>query len=238
MGLYSPSGRLIARSSAKYRSVGFGFKRSLWNLKGTSATMFFSLQHQISRLRDFMWSFGKTSVHLVNRGPAESHESTCTTWYQKLRWTWTLIHMKSIWNHISITSHEICLNYIKFIVNFIRASYEVHMSFLRISYETKSNLFIWNLREVQMNFEWSSNELLMNFIWNEIKLFHMNLHAVRMKFIWTSYRRIDEVDMLYPCNTNEVDMRLINSSREIHMKYIWISNDLNFKWTSCELHTN
>ena len=151
-----------------------------------------------------------------------------------IRWTWRLIHMKSLWNHISITSHQICLNYIKKFANFIRVSNEVNMNFLRISYEMKSNLFIWNSREVHMNFVWSSNELLMNFIWNEIKFIHMNLLAVRMKFIWTSYRRTNEVNMLYPSNNNAVDMRLINSSHEIHMKFIWISNDLNFLWTSCE----
>ena len=123
-----------------------------------------------------------------------------------------------------------------YIVNFILASYKVHMNFLRYSYEMKSNLFIWNSREVHMNFVWSSNELLVNFIWNEIKFIHMNLHAVRMKFLWTSCRRTNEIDKLYSCNTNEVDMRLINSSHEIHMKFIWIANDSNFMWTSCELH--
>ena len=66
----------------------------------------------------------------------------------------------------------------------------------------------------------------------------MNLHAVRVKFIWTSYRRANEVNMLYPCNTNDVDIRLINSSPGIHMKFIWISNDLNFMWTSCEPQKN
>ena len=89
-----------------------------------------------------------------------------------------------------------------------------------------------------MNFVWSSNELLINLIWNEIKFIHINLRAVRMKFIWTSYRRTNEVDMLYPCNTNEVDMRLISNSHEIQMKFIWISNDFYFMWTSCELHKN
>ena len=64
----------------------------------------------------------------------------------------------------------------------------------------------------------------------------MNLHAVRMKFI--SYRKTSKVNMLYPCDTNEVDMRVINSSHKIHMKFIWISNDLNFTWTSCEFHKN
>ena len=127
---------------------------------------------------------------------------------------------------------------LKCIVNSIRASYEVHMKFLRISYEMKSTLFIWNSREVHMNFVWCSNELLMNFIWNEIKFIHMNLHAVRMKFIWPSYLRTNEVNIVYPCYTKEVDMSHINSSHEIHMKFIWISNDLNFMWTSCELHKN
>ena len=88
------------------------------------------------------------------------------------------LHMKFVW-----TSQ-------KFIANFIQASYEVHMNFFRISYEMKSNSFLWYSQEVHMNFVWSSNELLMNSIWNEIKFLHMNLHTVRMKFIWTSYRVI------------------------------------------------
>ena len=78
----------------------------------------------------------------------------------------------------------------------------------------------------------------MNFIWNEIKFIHINLHTVSIKFICTSYQRTNEVNMLYPCDINEVDMRLINSSHEIYMKFIWMSNDLNFMWTSCELHKN
>ena len=70
----------------------------------------------------------------------------------------------------------------------------------------------------------------MNFIWHEIKFIHMNLYVVRMKFIWTSYRIANEVNMLYICNTNEVGMRLINSSHEIH--------EFRMIWTSCELHKN
>ena len=87
-----------------------------------------------------------------------------------------------------------------------------------------------NLEAKQMEF----NKLLMNFIWNEIKFIHMNWHVIRMKFIRTSYRISNEVDKLYPCNTNEVDMRIIR----VRMKYIWISNDFNFMWTSCELNKN
>ena len=118
-------------------------------------------------------------------------------------------------------------------------SNEVHMNFSRISYEMKSNSFICNSREVHklhMEFKWTSYEF--HFICNEIKVIHMNLHAVRMKLIWSSYRKTNEVNMLYPCNANEVYMRLINSSHEIHMKFIWILNDLNFMWTSCEIHKN
>ena len=69
-----------------------------------------------------------------------------------------------------------------------------------------------------------------------MKFIHMILHAVRMKYIWTSYQRTNEVNMLYPCHTN--DMRFINSSHKIHLKFIWISNDLNFTWIICELHKN
>ena len=61
-----------------------------------------------------------------------------------------------------------------------------------------------------------------------------------MQFVWSPYELhiegLNEVNMVYTCNTNEVDMRLINSSHEIHMKFIWISNDLNFMWNPCELH--
>ena len=149
-----------------------------------------------------------------------------------LRWTWGPIHMKSIWNHISITAMKFVWTTQKCTGYSTRASREVHMNFSKILYEMKSNLFIWNSQEVHINVVWNSNELLLNFIWNEIKFIHMNLHAVRMKFIWTSYRRTNEVSMLYPCNSNEDDIRLMNSSLEIHMKFICISNDLNFMWTS------
>ena len=61
-----------------------------------------------------------------------------------------------------------------------------------------------------------------------------------MQFEWSPYELhiegLNEVNVVYTCNTNEVDMRLINSSHEIHMKFIWISNDLNFMWNPCELH--
>ena len=142
-----------------------------------------------------------------------------------LRWTWKLIHMKSIWNHIFITSHEICLNY-------IRIYCELHMNFIWSSHGLLVN-FIWNeIKFIHMKFMRSSYELLVNFIWNGIKSIQTNLHAVRMNFIRTLYRRPNEVDMLYPCNTNEVDMRLIISSHEIYMKFIWIPKDLNFSWTT------
>ena len=108
-----------------------------------------------------------------------------------------------------------------FLMNYIWNEIEfIHMKFTISSFE------------LRMEFKWT----LMNFIWNETKLIHKNLDAVSMKFMWTSYRRTNEVNMVYPCNTNEVDIRLINSSREIHVKFIWISNDLNFMWTSWELH--
>ena len=59
----------------------------------------------------------------------------------------------------------------------------------------------------------------------------MNLHAIRMKFIGTSYRMTNEVNMLYPGDTNEVDMRLINSSHEIHMNFEWFKLHEKFMWT-------
>ena len=117
-------------------------------------------------------------------------------------------------------------------MNYIWSSHEVYLNLLWISYEMKSNLFIWNPREVHMKFIRSSNKLLMNFIWNEIKLIHMNLHAVRMKFI---YRTTNEVNMLYPYNANEVDMRPINSSHEIHMNFEWFELHMNFIWITWQV---
>ena len=153
---------------------------------------------------------------------------------------------------MDLEAHSYEVHMEPYIHNFIWNLFELHKKLLLISYELHMK-FIWTSREFHMkwnriysyeihekfiNFIWSSNELLMNFIWNEIKVIHMNLHAVRMKLIWSSYRKTNEVNMLYPCNANEVDMRLINSSHEIHMKFIWILNDLNFMWTSCEIHKN
>ena len=62
----------------------------------------------------------------------------------------------------------------------------------------------------------------------------MNLHAVRMKFIWTSYRRTNEVNMIYPCNTN----KLTWGSWTVCMKYIWNSYEFRMIWTSSKLHLN
>ena len=78
-GLYSLSGMTSYRKiSWSLEAARFEFKifQSLWNLAGTSAALLLRclsnfrairpLQHPISRLRDFG---GKTSYHLVNRGP-------------------------------------------------------------------------------------------------------------------------------------------------------------------------
>ena len=147
------------------------------------------------------------------------------------------VHMKPYthnftWNHVLITSHEIRLNY-------IRIYYDLRMYFIWSLYELLMN-FTWNeIKFIHINLIRSSYEIHRESKWTSHEfdmksnqIYHMNLHAVRMKFIWTSYRRTNEVDILYPCNTNEVDMRLINSSHEMHMKFIWISNDLYFMWTS------
>ena len=96
------------------------------------------------------------------------------------------------------------------------------------SYEIHEK-FIWTSYGVQMNFSWISYEMKSYiFIW------------MYMQFVWSSYELHIEglMKLLYPCNTNEVDTRLINSSHEVHIKLMWILNDLNFIWTSCELHKN
>ena len=81
-GLYSLSGKTSYRKiSWSLEAARFGFKlfQSLWNLAGTSAALLprclsnfraiQTLQHPISRLRDFTRFGGKTSCRLVNRGP-------------------------------------------------------------------------------------------------------------------------------------------------------------------------
>ena len=81
MGLYSLSGR------TSYRKISWSLEVArlifrLSNLTGTSARAALprclsnfrairSLQHPISRLRDFKRSYGKTSVRSVNRGPVQ-----------------------------------------------------------------------------------------------------------------------------------------------------------------------
>ena len=81
-GLYSLSGKTSYRKiSWSLEAARFRFElfQSLWNLAGTSAALLprclsnfraiWPLQHPISRLRDFTRFGGKTSYHLVNRGP-------------------------------------------------------------------------------------------------------------------------------------------------------------------------
>ena len=81
-----------------------------------------------------------------------------------LWWTWRPIHMKSIWNHICITSHEICVIYVRFYCElrmyFIRSSYELHIEFQRTSHE-----FYMKLNQIySYEFTCSSYEIHMNFI--------------------------------------------------------------------------
>ena len=81
-----------------------------------------------------------------------------------LRWTWRLIHMKSIWNHICIPSHEICVLYVRIYcelrMNFIWSSYELHMEFKWTCYE-----FHMKLDQIySYEFTCSSYEIHMNFI--------------------------------------------------------------------------
>ena len=82
LGLYSLSGRTSYRKiSRSLEATRFEFKlpQSLWNLTATQEALLprglsnfraiRSLQHQISRLRVFTRSDGKTSAGLVKKGP-------------------------------------------------------------------------------------------------------------------------------------------------------------------------
>ena len=72
-GLYSLSGRTsYYKISRNFEAARFGFKlfQLLWNFKCLSNSRAIrSLKHPISRLRDSTRSHGKTSTHLMNRGP-------------------------------------------------------------------------------------------------------------------------------------------------------------------------
>ena len=108
-----------------------------------------------------------------------------------VRWTWRFIHMKSIWNHIFITSYEICLNN------------------TRIYYELRTCMY----------FIWTSYELLMNFICNEIKFNHMkfkNSYELYMEFKWTSHEFHMKLKQIYSyeltCSSYEVHMKFISKN--------------------------
>ena len=85
-GLYSLSRKTSYRKiSWRLEVARFGFRlfQLLWDLTGTSAATLprclsnfsakRSLQHSISRLRDFTRFGGKTSYRLVNRGPEDAY---------------------------------------------------------------------------------------------------------------------------------------------------------------------
>ena len=79
--IYEAGGRLTARSRGVSKSPdsSLDFSQMFCNLTGTLAATppirlsefraIRSLEHPISRLRDLTRSCGKTSVHLMNRGP-------------------------------------------------------------------------------------------------------------------------------------------------------------------------
>ena len=94
----------------------FGFKifRPLWNLAGTSAAplprclsnfrAIRPLQHPISRLRDFTRFGGKTSYHLVNRGPGtSSHVYLAMSWTSWQVWWWYINALGSYTDRLVIT---------------------------------------------------------------------------------------------------------------------------------------
>ena len=89
-GLYSLSRKASYRKiswSLEVARFRFRLFQLLWNLTGTSAATLprclsnfnakQSLQHSISRLRDFMRFGGKTSYRLVNRGPGRHGQICC-----------------------------------------------------------------------------------------------------------------------------------------------------------------
>ena len=88
--------------------------------------------------------------------------------------------MKSIWNHICITSHEICVIY-------VRIYCELRMNFVWISYELLMN-FIWNaINFIDVKFIRSSYELHVEFKWTSHE-FHMKLNQIYWyEFTCSSY---------------------------------------------------
>ena len=107
-----------------------------------------------------------------------------------LRWTWRLIHMKSIWNHICIPSHEICVLYVRIYC------------------------------ELRMYFIWSSYELLMNFIWSEINFIHTKFkrrsYELHMEFKWTCHEFHMKLNQIYSyeftCSSYEIHMNFISKN--------------------------
>ena len=119
-------------------------------------------------------------------------------------WTWMLIHMKSMWNHIFVTSHEICLNYIKILLTsyerlmrFTRTSREFHMEWNGIHWYEIHEKFNWTSYGVQLNLSWISYEMKSNLlIW------------IYMQFIWSSYELHIEGLMKLICYTHVILMKL------------------------------
>ena len=73
--IYSNNQLFLLGDLANLKETKFWFRRCqlLWNLTHTSACQilewYFLLEHPFSRLRDFTRFGGKTSYHLMNRGP-------------------------------------------------------------------------------------------------------------------------------------------------------------------------
>ena len=130
------------------------------------------------------------------------------------------VHMKSYIHHFTWNLFELHKN-------LLLNSYELHMKFMWLSYEFHMKWNRIHSYEIRMGFKWTSDEFHMK--WNQIYSYEFTCISYE-QFIWTSYGRTNEVNMLYPCNTNEVDLRLINSC----MKYIWSS----FEFRMIELHKN
>ena len=124
LGLYSLSGKMF------YHQISWSFEAarlgvmmiiSLWNLTGISAVQlprclsnFRAIRNdsnQISRIRDFTRSCGKTSVRLVNRGPkvvfACSQTSPCHCHHGE-KWLETTEHenavryiLSDVWKYVA-----------------------------------------------------------------------------------------------------------------------------------------
>ena len=158
---------------------------------------------------------------------------------RRVRWTWRFINMKSIWDHIFITSYKIHLNYINVLwtshvlhMKFIWTSHEFHMKWNQIySYEIH-NTFIWTSFGVQTNLLWISYRIKSNlFIW------------IYMQFVLSSYELHIEELMKLICYTHVIQTcwhdahkQFAWNTYEIHMNFEWFELRVNFIKITWQVH--